>query len=93
MRKNNYPEFHQHKKNHEKLIELVAKYKEQFERGDEDIERRVLDFLKLWLNGHIMGMDRQYKPYIAEPSIRTNVRPIQGIQGQSVRLKEANRNR
>lgn len=97
LRQHNFPEFHQHKRNHEKLIGLVSRYKEQFEQGDEGIETRVLDFLKLWLNGHIMGMDRQYKPYIAESSIRTNVRPMQGAQRQtgtqSVRSKQTNRDR
>jgi len=97
LRKHNFPEFHQHKRNHEKLIGLVSRYKEQFEQGDEGIEERVLDFLKLWLNGHIMGMDRQYKPYITENSKRTNVRPMHDAQSQtgrqSARLKPANRNR
>lgn len=68
MRENAYPDFFRHKENHDKLVGLVLKYKEQFEQGEEGIEQRVMEFIKTWLNGHILGMDRNYRPYLTSKS-------------------------
>jgi hemerythrin len=64
MRANNYPDYTTHKLNHEKLVGLVSTYRAQLISGYEGIETRIMDFLKMWLNGHILGMDRNYKPYL-----------------------------
>lgn len=64
MEDNDFPGVERHKENHKKLIGLVGNYKQQFERGDDGVEDRVMNFLKLWLDVHIVGMDRQYKKFI-----------------------------
>ena len=68
MREYRYPDYDAHKENHEKLIKLVGWYHEQFRRGEPGIEERALEFIKTWLNGHILGMDRKYKPFMTGSS-------------------------
>lgn len=65
MRSKNYPDYAVHKANHEKLVALVTTYREQLVDGVDGIEARIMDFLKLWLNGHILGMDQNYRPYLS----------------------------
>lgn len=64
MRDADYPDYVRHKANHEKLIELVVGYQRQLERGEVGIEERALEFVKTWLNGHILGMDSAYTPWV-----------------------------
>jgi hemerythrin-like metal-binding protein len=66
MREHNFPDYPEHKAQHDKLVRLVLVYQEQFERGDADIEQRAMNFIKTWLNGHILGTDRNYRPYMAQ---------------------------
>jgi hemerythrin len=66
MRENNYPDFDAHKSNHDKLVKLVGWYMDQFEEGKDGIEENAMNFIKTWLNGHILGMDRKYTPYMTE---------------------------
>jgi hemerythrin len=66
MKEAGFPDFYQHKANHEKLIEVVLNLKKNFDDHQEGIEERIMDFLKMWLNGHILGMDRNYKSYLKD---------------------------
>ena len=66
MREANYPEYPQHKANHEKLVSVALNLKKNFEQGEAGIEQRIMDFIKMWLNGHILGMDRNYRGYIVD---------------------------
>jgi hemerythrin-like metal-binding protein len=58
-----YPDFARHKANHEKLVGLVLGYKRQLESGAPDVEPHAMNFIKTWLNGHVLGMDRNYCGY------------------------------
>jgi hemerythrin-like metal-binding protein len=60
-----YPDIAAHRRHHEKLVELVQTYRRQLEAGENGIERRIMEFLKAWLNGHILGTDRNYKEFVA----------------------------
>jgi len=64
MRKCGFPDFDKHRANHEKLISVVLNLKKNFEAGEEGIEERIMEFLKMWLNGHILGMDRGYRSHV-----------------------------
>jgi hemerythrin len=67
MRAGHYPDFDRHKENHEKLVGLVAWYREALARGEPGIEERAMGFIRTWLTGHILGMDTKYRDYV-EPS-------------------------
>jgi hemerythrin len=66
MRQAGYPDFDKHKENHDRLVELVGAYCRSFERGDKDVAENAMTFIKTWLTGHILGMDRKYRPYLEE---------------------------
>ena len=66
MKEADFPDFYKHKANHEKLIEVVTNLKKNFDDKQEGVEERITDFLKMWLNGHILGMDRNYKTYLRD---------------------------
>lgn len=64
MRAANYPGFDEHKANHQKLVDLVGWYADTLKRGEQDIEMCAMEFIKTWLNGHILGMDNKYVPHL-----------------------------
>lgn len=58
------PDYERHKENHTKLVGLVLNYRRQLENGEPEVEARAMEFIKTWLNGHILGMDRNYRPCV-----------------------------
>ncbi len=69
MQEGGYPDFQSHKRNHEKLVELVMHYKNNFDDSPDDIAQHAMEFIKTWLNGHILGMDRKFKPFLADKGV------------------------
>jgi hemerythrin len=58
MRRHRYPGLERHQEQHVKLVKLVLNYKIRLERGDPDADHNAMEFIRLWLNGHILGSDR-----------------------------------
>ncbi|MBI5048024.1 MAG: hemerythrin family protein [Deltaproteobacteria bacterium] len=61
-----YPEYQQHKKEHEDLTKTALELKDRF---DADQMRTVLtmetmEFLKDWLKNHICGTDKKYTKFL-----------------------------
>jgi hemerythrin len=61
-----YPNYEEHKKEHEELINQINELKDKFKAGDRKITIEVVDFLKEWLLNHIKKEDQQYKSHFAE---------------------------
>ncbi|WP_407354939.1 bacteriohemerythrin [Methanolobus sp. WCC5] len=66
MKRYAYPDYSEHKLEHEKFIENVLKFKEDYEKGKAGISYDILNFLKNWLVGHIQSTDRKYAPLFIE---------------------------
>ena len=64
MLKFNYPEFKEHKAEHEKLTEQVIKLQKEYKEGSSLITMDTMNFLKNWLIEHIEGTDKKYKDKI-----------------------------
>ena len=64
MQAHRYSDFDRHKASHEKLIQLVRGYRQQLDTGTPGVEENAMNFVKTWLNGHVLGMDRSYKDYV-----------------------------
>lgn len=65
MEKGAYPELAPHKREHAKLTAQVRGIVERWHGGDDaSLDGEVLEFLKNWLTGHILGVDRKYAPYV-----------------------------
>ncbi|QSI77826.1 MULTISPECIES: bacteriohemerythrin [Niveibacterium] len=60
MRVSNYPEFAQHKQNHEDLIAQVHALQEKLDSGQAAITFELLHFLKVWLTRHINEADKRF---------------------------------
>ncbi len=59
-----YPDSKAHKEVHKKLIAQVTTLKNNFDNGNEVISMDVMNFLKEWLSGHIMGTDKKYSSHL-----------------------------
>ncbi|PLX43711.1 MAG: hemerythrin [Hyphomicrobiales bacterium] len=61
-----YPDAEEHIAQHTALLEKVLHLKRQWEAGNAEIGREVLDFLVGWLHDHILGSDRAYTAYLQQ---------------------------
>jgi len=63
----NYPDLDRHIKAHEALKARVNEIRLDYEQGDSaDIDHFVLEFLKDWLQAHIIGRDMLYQSCMKE---------------------------
>jgi hemerythrin len=60
MRERGYPGFSAHREKHEKMTRKVMEIQEAFEKGDIISPVQVSNFLKGWLQKHIMETDRKF---------------------------------
>jgi hemerythrin len=68
FRVHRYPERIRHQQEHETLTAAVKQMKERFSRGDLQVIE-FLEFLKDWLNSHIIGSDRKFGPFFNNKGI------------------------
>jgi len=64
MQKFKFPEYPQHKAEHEKLKDQVLEFKAAFDEGSQTLSYELLDFLRKWLVNHIIGTDRRYMKFL-----------------------------
>lgn len=60
MRILEYPDFDNHKHEHEALLGQVVELIQKLDSGQAKITFELLHFLKAWLTKHILGSDKQY---------------------------------
>ena len=53
-----------HKAEHDKLAKQVIDFQTQFKAGKTRLTIDILKFLRDWLNGHILGTDMKYVPFL-----------------------------
>ena len=53
-----------HKAEHDKLATQVIDFRTQFKEGKTRLTIDILKFLRDWLNGHILGTDMKYVPFL-----------------------------
>lgn len=56
-----YADYDRHKANREKLVGLVLGYQRRMEGSEPGVEPQAMNFIKTWLSGHVLGMDRNYR--------------------------------
>jgi hemerythrin len=66
MRKYGYPESANHLKEHDKLTKEVIDFAENFKQGKAIITLPVLNFLKDWLNNHILKTDKLLGQFLSK---------------------------
>jgi hemerythrin len=69
MKQNSYPDFSEHKKQHDKLVMEVAKIVKNYHGGNEPLPAHIMQFLVDWLTTHINGVDKKYGPYLQSKGV------------------------
>ncbi|MBN2756345.1 MAG: hemerythrin family protein [Bacteroidales bacterium] len=63
LKKINFPQTENHKKEHDKFIEKVADVEKKFNEGKMVLSVEITTFLKEWLKTHILIIDMKYANY------------------------------
>jgi hemerythrin len=66
MQTHHYPEYPQHKVEHDRLTAKVAAFQKDFAAGRVAITVELMNFLKNWLSHHIGVIDKKVGAYLAE---------------------------
>ena len=64
-----YPETDQHKAIHRDLMNEVINLQKQFEDGVPNLEMPLMEFLKDYLVGHFLTVDKRYEPFLKEKGV------------------------
>ena len=70
MASNNYPELEAHKALHRELEKKVQEFVDRFEHGAKALSLSLMNFLRDWLNDHILKVDHKYGIYLVEKGIK-----------------------
>lgn len=62
MIKCNYPDYKQHKQEHDKLVQTCLDLQAKFHAGKAEITLDTTMFVRDWLVNHIPNIDRRYGP-------------------------------
>jgi hemerythrin-like metal-binding protein len=64
MESHRYPDYINHKAEHDHLTKTVLDFQGKFQRNEVGLTIDVMGFLKDWLGKHIMGSDKRYAPFL-----------------------------
>jgi hemerythrin len=65
-----YPAFASHKAEHDKLTTEVVKLVQDFDAGKVALSVKLLEFLRSWLQNHILSADKKYTSHLQAAGIR-----------------------
>ncbi len=70
MVRTRYPDYARHKVEHDKLTSEVVNIVHDFDAGKVVLSMKLLDFLRAWLQSHILGCDKKYSSHLQAAGIR-----------------------
>ena len=70
MERFTYPGYLNHRKEHEKFVDKVIAFGNDFRENRAALTTEVMNFLKNWLVGHIKGTDKKYGPFFNDRGVR-----------------------
>lgn len=65
-----YPEADTHKEKHQKMTAKVKELMSEVQSSKVTISIEVMNFLKNWLDKHIMETDKKYGPYLNSKGVK-----------------------
>ncbi|GAB7080678.1 bacteriohemerythrin [Megalodesulfovibrio paquesii] len=68
--RHNYPDAEAHIAQHQKFLAAVMDFYREFQSGRATVTLDLMRFLKDWLQGHIIGVDKKYGPYLKSKGVR-----------------------
>jgi len=69
MRQFKYPNYEQHKKEHEDFISKVNALEEKLKKGTTIVSFEITNFLKDWIKKHIQESDKQYTEFFIKNGV------------------------
>jgi len=69
MGRTRYPSFDSHKAEHDKLTGEVVRMVRDFEAGNAVLSMDLLEFLRHWLQNHIIACDKKYTAHLQAAGI------------------------
>ncbi len=70
MKKFEYPEYQSHKNEHNDFSIKALVYGNRETKGDYQITDDILEYLQLWLVGHIQVTDKKYTDYLNKNGLK-----------------------
>jgi hemerythrin len=70
MRIFEYPDYENHKAEHEELVEEVLGLRREIVEDHRKISFKLLHFLKMWLTQHIMSSDQEYSEHFLKQGMK-----------------------
>lgn len=70
LRQAGYPDFDNHKRQHEDFIKKVNEFQEKYTSGKLILSLEVTGFIKTWITEHIMKTDKMYATHLANAGIK-----------------------
>lgn len=70
MTKHAYPEYAEHKKQHDDLVKQALDVKASFEAGKVGVNMELMTFLKDWVQTHIIGTDKKLGAYLSSKGVK-----------------------
>ena len=67
---NDYPQFAEHKKEHEAMVEQVMDFLERYKKNKDETIEDITLFLKNWLINHINGTDKEYSSFLVGKGVK-----------------------
>lgn len=65
-----YEGYQEHKDKHDKMTAKVLDLQRQFKSGQAAMTIEVMNFLKSWLDKHILGTDMKYSAFLNSKGVR-----------------------
>ena len=65
-----YPGYDEHKQKHQKMTERVIQLKGKYDSGELSNPIQITNFLKNWLNRHIIDTDKGYGPFLNDKGVK-----------------------
>jgi len=70
MKKYNFPGYAAHKKEHEDFVSKVADTKKKYEEGAITLTVPLIEFLKSWVQEHILKSDMGYSTFLVNAGMK-----------------------
>lgn len=65
-----YPNYAQHKAEHDKLVVQVKQLQQDLRAGKTAVTQEAMSFLQSWLIGHILGVDKKYTSHLNSAGVK-----------------------
>ena len=69
LKENKYPDFLDHKKQHDVFIEKMTQFCKDFKSDKFSLHFEIAIFLKNWITNHIMVVDKEYTEFLNSKGI------------------------